>query len=111
MRIIDLTKGAVAVVDDEDYDRLAEHKWYLTHNGYAAREKWIGKKQNGKPHHHLILMQRAIMEPYVEDISVLQVRHLTGDWLDNRKSNLRTTVFKNRMKRKQEAMQEKCNAE
>jgi len=74
MKTIQLTKGAKAIVDDDDFERLNGFSWQF--NGrYAAR------KENGKT----ILMHRCIMgfkNKYVTD-------HINGDKLDNRKDNLR----------------------
>jgi hypothetical protein len=30
VRIISLTKGYVAIVDDEDYEKLSRYKWFAT---------------------------------------------------------------------------------
>lgn len=77
MKTIPLTKGMVAVVDDEDYERLSQFKWYAQSaphgNHYAAR------KSTGK-----VYMHREIVRP-----GQLHVDHINGDGLDNRRSNLR----------------------
>lgn len=74
MKIISLTKNAVAIVDDEDYEVVNSITWY--YNGrYAAR------KTNGKT----ILLHRFIMKPSIGFV----IDHINGDTLDNRKCNLR----------------------
>lgn len=80
---IALTQGKVAIVDDDDFARLIQHKWtYLehTHGGYALRN---GRDTN--PIRHTVLMHREIMSAGIG----FMVDHINGDTLDNRKSNLR----------------------
>jgi hypothetical protein len=47
-----LSNGSVALVDDEDFEKVSKYSWYL-HKGYAARN---GTKSN-EPHtiflHHV----------------------------------------------------------
>lgn len=80
MRVIELTQGRVAKVDDEDYSRLAMHSWYYHAAGYAARDVW----EDGE--RRTIYMHRAIMDPGPGQ----EVDHINGDGLDNRRENLRT---------------------
>lgn len=83
MTVIKLTKGARAIVDPEDYNRLSQYKWYLSSSGYAVRTvykddgiRWMGKMP----------MHREIMgnPPYG-----VYVDHINHNRLDNRRSNLR----------------------
>lgn len=81
MKTIPLTQGLVAKVDDDDYEELSKYKWYAVgHKGqeYAAR---CGKRN--ETHH--IRMHRVLLHAP----NGLQVDHINGDRLDNRKSNLR----------------------
>ena len=76
---IALTKGKVALVDEEDFEHLEEFKWYATTKGYAVRDVHVeGKKVT-------IRMHRVVMN----SPDSLQVDHINNDKLDNRKSNLR----------------------
>jgi hypothetical protein len=72
--IIELTMGKAALVDAEDYKRLARHNWCYG-GAYAQR------KERGK----MVLMHRAILEAQPGQ----DVDHVNGDRLDNRRCNLR----------------------
>lgn len=79
MREIPLTRGRVAIVDDEDFDRLSLKKWYCSSNGYAMRSRQLGKRKI------TVLMHREVLGfPESESID-----HINCDKLDNRKQNLR----------------------
>jgi hypothetical protein len=90
-RRIKLTHGKYAIVDVEDYEKLAQDDWHLwesgSYNQYAIRyEKGESLK-----------MHREIMNAPVG----LVVDHKNGDGLDNRKENLRiTTQAQNQYNRK-----------
>ena len=77
-KIIPLTQDKEAIVDDEDFVKLSTHKWFYA-EGYAARKggKW--------PHQTTIRMHNAVMDPPVG----MEVDHIHGNKLDNRKSELR----------------------
>ncbi|WIE65923.1 HNH endonuclease [Curtobacterium sp. MCLR17_036] len=81
MKLIELSKGASAVVDDEDYPWLtARGSWHLDGRGkhlYALRNF----QRDGRWHKermHRLLLPKA---PFVD--------HINGNTLDNRRGNLR----------------------
>jgi hypothetical protein len=81
MKLIPLTKGKFAKVDDSDFDMLSKYKWhyggYWKITGYAAR-------RNGK-YGETIMMHRVVLNTKDKR----QIDHKNGDKLDNRKENLR----------------------
>jgi len=79
MREVPLTKGRVALVDDEDYERVAALKWYVAG---SRRRIWYARRDfSGSS----ITMHRFILncQPGQE------VDHVNHDGLDNRRCNLR----------------------
>lgn len=77
MREIPLRRGGVTLVDDEDYDALTMYGWGLVSTKYVVR--WDGVTKTN------ILMHREIMcAP-----EGMQVDHINGNKLDNRRCNLR----------------------
>jgi hypothetical protein len=80
VREIPLGRGKVALVDDEDFDRLNVFRWNAG-GGYARRLDWNGpgQKRNG------VLMHRVVMDAQPGR----EVDHINGNGLDNQKANLR----------------------
>ncbi len=76
---ISMPQGKFAIVDDEDFEFLSQWKWKLT-KGYASR---TATKVNGK--HKSIYLHRAISDCPKN----MEVDHINGIPLDNRKINLR----------------------
>jgi hypothetical protein len=83
MRKIRVSNGQFAKVDDQDYDFVSQWKWSYS-NGYAMRG--ISKWKNGKEIFHKgFKMHREILSAPIG----MEVDHINGDKLDNRRSNLR----------------------
>jgi hypothetical protein len=84
MRVIELNKGRVAIVDDEDFEYLAQWRWHVIKKGeiYYARRSVCPKpgKKRG------IYMHMAILRGGPEG---QMVDHKNTDGLDNRRCNLR----------------------
>ena len=82
-REIPLTRGLVAKVDAEDYDKVSSFRWCALQSRdtfYAYRVKVIDGKRTA------IYMYRFVMS---ENDKVIVIDHINHDTLDNRKSNLR----------------------
>jgi len=92
MKIIKLTKGALTIVDDEDYILLSKNKWHLHSGGYASCK---GTRVNN-PKRSSIYMHRLIMGCPKD----MEIDHINGNKLDNRRRNLRIcTTSQNAMNR------------
>lgn len=92
MKEIKLTLGKIAYVDDEDYERVNQFKWYAREDGrtfYAERNVTV----NGKRKHqsmHQFIMGETIGKPHID--------HEDGNGLNNCQLNLRPcTARENQM--------------
>jgi hypothetical protein len=86
MKTILLTQGKVAIIDDEDFEKLNKYKWCANKlNGiwYAMRTEYVDGKQK------TIMMHRHIIDCPSEKI----VDHINHDGLDNRQCNLRICSY------------------
>ena len=83
---IPLTQGKFALVDDENFEKLAIHRWYAWKAGtgqfYARRAYRVEPKKWRVKHMHRVIMDVPVGK-YID--------HINGDTLDNRKENLRIT--------------------
>ena len=83
MKVIPLTQGKFAKIDDDDFRRVSQWKWCAINKGggrfYAGRQ--IGKR----PFRKLLRMQNLIMPP----LDGFLVDHIDGNTLNNCRSNLR----------------------
>lgn len=84
MREIALSRGLVALVDDNVYEELNQDKWYATKDNKTCHAvRWTkGNRSNRR----LIFMHRCILG-YPQKGE--EIDHINGNGLDNRLINLR----------------------
>lgn len=86
MMFVGLTQGKVALVDDADYEKVSQFKWYACRRGcnwYASRHlKMVGGKQKLQSLHHFLVP------------GVKRLDHEDGNGLNNQRKNLRPATCK-----------------
>lgn len=87
MPVIKLTRELEAVVDDEDFERLAAFRWSSMKGRLGA---FYAARNDGA---RCIQMQREIMDPERTLGRSVLVDHLDHNPLNNRRSNLRLVSF------------------
>ena len=82
MKVIDLTRGLQATVDDQDWEWLNDICSWNAHPAKQRDERWYASgSQSGKT----IYMHRIILDAPIG----VMVDHVNGNGLDNRRQNLR----------------------
>ena len=87
MKIIKLSQGCEALVDDKDFEMLNKFKWFYSPRGKYCHYATKTKKIKGSRKCINTYMHRLIMG--LERGDNKQVDHINGNGLDNRKGNLR----------------------
>jgi hypothetical protein len=85
MKLIPLTQGQFAKVDDEDFEMLIKWKWCAVWNSYTKTfyaTKGINRENSVRYMHRLIMGAKKGQ----------QVDHIHHDTLDNRRSELRISL-------------------
>lgn len=90
MKQISLSQGRFALVDDEDFPRLNQWKWYAK----ESKASWYAVRQEQKSEflaekRMIVRMHNVIMNPKGDQI----VHHEDGDGLNNQKENLKLTTL------------------
>lgn len=80
---VSLTKGQVALIDDEDAERVLRHRWYVVRNE-KGRRYYAYRNARRKRGYRTVSMHRFILNAPPG----AQVDHINRDGLDNRRSNL-----------------------
>ena len=82
---IQLTQGKVAVIDDEDAERCAKHKWFAV----KTARLWYAQTRIGPRH---VYLHRFLFSHLGERLD-----HINGDGLDNRQENIRAASHRQNM--------------
>jgi hypothetical protein len=83
LKEIQLTQGKVALVDDEDFERVNQYKWQLRHDGYPARDVYSGGgRANRNEYRYTEYLHNCVM-------GAKWVDHIDGNPLNNTRDNLR----------------------
>ena len=91
MATISLTRGMVAVVDDEDFEYLSRNPWFaMKSNGGWYASRWV-RHGSGK---RTILRMHVAIASRIGVASERFVDHVDGDTLNNRRENLRAATTK-----------------
>jgi len=98
MKLVPLTQGFKAKVDDEDYERVMHYKWQTNRNGYQNRAiSSVGRAR--------VYMHHIVLSISTTELNGKEVDHINNDPLDNRKENLRlvshTTNMRNTRRHKE----------
>lgn len=104
MRDLPLTKGMVALVDDEDYERLSLYKWCASLDSRGT--KWYAKRWCRKDEKELWRTKLIRLHHFVLDIVPWRdlspghvVDHINHNSLDCRKENLEIITQEENMRR------------
>jgi hypothetical protein len=85
VKLITLTKGYEAIVDDEDYEMLNQYNWYAkTSPSHDKIYAGSAIKVSKNTYRH-VMLHRFLMNPKDNEV----VDHINGNTLDNRRCNLR----------------------
>lgn len=81
-KLIRLVNGGNAIVDADDYEELAQHRWFKSSAGYAHRQGWTPDRTA----HWTVWLHRVVNKTPDDKFT----DHINGNKLDDRKCNLRT---------------------
>lgn len=88
MKKIKLTQGYFALIDNDDYEKVTQYEWHIQRKKQNKKYAVAGIGTGIKYKRTTLRMHRLIMNAPMH----MQVDHINGNGLDNRKSNLRLTT-------------------
>lgn len=78
---LSLFNGETVIVDDKDFERFKDSKWYRNVYGYAIRNAGFGRKGRRSEMLHQLIMGKSPKGCVID--------HINCNPLDNRRANLR----------------------
>lgn len=99
MKEIELTQNQVALVDDEDYEKLSQYKWIAFKNGhvfYVSRSLPRGERKSRTFYMH--------WEVIGKPAKGLETSHRDGNGLNNQRSNLQNGTKRQNQQNRTEYM-------
>lgn len=78
---IPLSRGLVAIVDEDMVPFLEKRKWHAT----CAKKPYAARTIGSKPCQSVVFMHRVVIGDVPEG---MEIDHINGNGLDNRRSNL-----------------------
>ena len=99
--VVKTSNGFDVLIDDEDEATFNEWTWWARHDGHTA---YVVRGQKQKP--RTVYLHRELLRPSAG----LEVDHINGDGLDNRRANLRVVThgFNERNKPARSRTGERC---
>ena len=85
MHEIPLTQGKVALVDDEDFARVSQYRWFAHRDCHSHHAYYVHSTDRSGTKVRTMILHRFIMGAAIGEI----IDHRNGDTLDCRKGNLR----------------------
>ena len=113
MKTIKLSQGQVALVDDEDFERLNRHKWFaLWYPGVKSFYAVRNAKKGAIGEHGKVYMAREVLGLKYGDKQ--QADHISHDTLNNTRPNLRICTHRENLRNQKRTKRyngKKCSSE
>lgn len=84
MKLLKLTKGKQALLDDQDYDWAKQFKWCAVHSGNTY---YVQRRPGPEGKQLTLILHRELLRLIKGDKR--EIDHINGNGLDNRRINLR----------------------